>query len=416
MPTILNPDLYQMATEIANETYRKPSAYKSGFIVKKYKELGGQYGDDSKPKNLKRWFEEDWQDIAKIGYPVYRPTKRINAHTPLTASEIDPSNFLEQALLKQEIRGESNLPPFKKKGDSIVQSIIFKKDNFTLPQAREWLAKNGYKTEVDEKENTYRFRQEDPEEVKRSGFKHYITKPLGNSGIELVIGYKKLTGGKLKAAEIKEMLRTTYHPESPPQFSGDWVVDPELSSDYAKVYYSPSTGKAAVAHRGTQGASDWINNLAYATGTYELTDRFKEGKRVQEAAERKYGKQNISTLGHSQGAVLARKLGSDTKEVINVNPAYLFEKPKKNEFNIRSSSDIVSGLYAPVAKARKILYPKYSTERDITVESKNPFDIKGEHSTGILERLGEQEIGTGAGYSTLRNRRRRGIFDSTGFF
>ena len=30
-----NPELYEKAKEIADETYKKPSAYKSGFIVKK---------------------------------------------------------------------------------------------------------------------------------------------------------------------------------------------------------------------------------------------------------------------------------------------------------------------------------------------------------------------------------------------
>ena len=28
---------------MADEIYEKPSAYKSGYIVKKYKELGGKY-------------------------------------------------------------------------------------------------------------------------------------------------------------------------------------------------------------------------------------------------------------------------------------------------------------------------------------------------------------------------------------
>jgi hypothetical protein len=40
MPLILNKELYEKAKQIANETYKKPSAYKSAYIVKQYKQLG----------------------------------------------------------------------------------------------------------------------------------------------------------------------------------------------------------------------------------------------------------------------------------------------------------------------------------------------------------------------------------------
>lgn len=112
MPIIDNPKLYEKAKQIADEKYTKPSAYKSGFIVKKYKELGGTYTDDNEPKNLKRWFKEDWQDVAGLSYPVYRPTKRITKDTPLTPDEIDPINLAQQSRLKQKYRGKYNLPPF----------------------------------------------------------------------------------------------------------------------------------------------------------------------------------------------------------------------------------------------------------------------------------------------------------------
>jgi hypothetical protein len=55
MPTIDNPKLYKQAKEIVYDRYDKPSAYRSMALVKLYKELGGTYTDDGKPKNLKRW-------------------------------------------------------------------------------------------------------------------------------------------------------------------------------------------------------------------------------------------------------------------------------------------------------------------------------------------------------------------------
>lgn len=113
--SIDNTKLYELARKIADETYKKPSAYKSGFIVKKYKELGGTYTDNKKPKKLKNWFKEEWKDIGHKNYPVYRPTKRINKNTPLTIDEIDKNNLIKQIKLKQKIKGKT-LPPFLKKG------------------------------------------------------------------------------------------------------------------------------------------------------------------------------------------------------------------------------------------------------------------------------------------------------------
>lgn len=113
MPIILDQKLYDRVKTEADDKYKKPSAYKSGWIVKTYKERGGKYGDDGKTKNLKRWFQEKWKSIADDdAYPVYRPTIRIDEETPLTATEIDPEQAIQQIKLKQKIKGDKNLPPF----------------------------------------------------------------------------------------------------------------------------------------------------------------------------------------------------------------------------------------------------------------------------------------------------------------
>jgi hypothetical protein len=113
MPIIDNQELYDFVKNEANKIYKKPSAYKSGWIVKTYKELGGTYTDDNKPKKLARWFKEDWGDIGGLNYPVYRPFKKITEETPLTIYEIDPLQAKQQIKLKQKIKGKYNLPPFK---------------------------------------------------------------------------------------------------------------------------------------------------------------------------------------------------------------------------------------------------------------------------------------------------------------
>ena len=218
---------------------------------------------------------------------------------------------------------------------------------------------------------------------------------------------KKLKGGKVGAKDLEEVIKETYS-KNPKNEIGEYILDKDLSTDEQKVYYNPKTGQALVSHRGTEGTlKDWSNNVAYAVGKYEDTDRYKRGEKVQKEAIKKYGKENISTIGHSQGAVLSRKLGKDTKEVINVNPAYKGEKQAKNEYNVRSGSDVVSALVAPVNKVKDAASSAYnyvfkpknkkkkSTENNITIkaETYNPLT---EHSPDILDRLPEgTEIGAG---------------------
>jgi len=115
MVIIVNKDIYKQAKNIADNTYKKNSAYKSGYIQKLYKNMGGQYIDDNKEKKLSRWFREDWSDIGDLKYPVYRPSKKISVNTPLLISEIDKDNLKKQIKLKQKYKGEKNLPSFKPK-------------------------------------------------------------------------------------------------------------------------------------------------------------------------------------------------------------------------------------------------------------------------------------------------------------
>ena len=113
MPIIDDMDLYNLVKKEADQIYKKPSAYKSGWIVKTYKQRGGTYTDDNQEKNLERWFKEDWGDIGGKEYPVYRPFKRVSSKTPLTVNEIDPEQAKQQINLKQKIKGKAYLPSFK---------------------------------------------------------------------------------------------------------------------------------------------------------------------------------------------------------------------------------------------------------------------------------------------------------------
>jgi hypothetical protein len=90
----------------------KHSAYRSGLVVKKYKEeFKKKYGDEpayegtKKGSNLDRWFREKWEsDTGKIGYTdkssVYRPTIRITKDTPKTFSELSNKDIKKAKIEK----------------------------------------------------------------------------------------------------------------------------------------------------------------------------------------------------------------------------------------------------------------------------------------------------------------------------
>lgn len=145
MPTPTDQTLYEEAKDFIYSKYKKNSAFRSGAVVKEYKQrFADKYGstppyrDDDQPKRLKRWFDEKWIDINPLlgksadAYPLFRPTKYVNKDTPTLFQEIPKSRLNEQYKLKQKIKGERNLPTFlpenlypKKVGGMIVKSYEY---------------------------------------------------------------------------------------------------------------------------------------------------------------------------------------------------------------------------------------------------------------------------------------------------
>jgi hypothetical protein len=148
-----------------------------------------------------------------------------------------------------------------------------------------------------------------------------------------------------------------------------FTKDDELSTGKTKVF--TKDGKTIVAHRGTASLQDWGNNLAYAVGgnaLYKTTDRYKHAKQIQRQAEKKYGRENITTIGHSQAGLQAELLGKKGSETITYNKASrpFTNVPSKNQTDIRTSNDLISSFG-----------PKRSN--DITIRSKT-FNPLKEHS------------------------------------
>jgi len=99
--------LYEKIKNELFEKYIKPSAYRSGLLVKKYKEEyikkygnNNYYKGNKENSNLKRWFDEKWMNQrGEVGYKkkgdIYRPTIRINEKTPTTFNELTKQQIIK---------------------------------------------------------------------------------------------------------------------------------------------------------------------------------------------------------------------------------------------------------------------------------------------------------------------------------
>ena len=109
MPKPTDEKLYESIKKNLFKKYVKPSAYRSGLLVQKYKEEyikkhnnHNYYIGSKENSNLKRWFNEKWTNQrGEIGYKnksdVYRPTIRINDKTPTTFNELT-KNQIKKAM------------------------------------------------------------------------------------------------------------------------------------------------------------------------------------------------------------------------------------------------------------------------------------------------------------------------------
>lgn len=118
MPEPANAELYKKIKDKIYSQYPKHSAYRSGLLVKSYKEAGGTYkGNKKEDEGLSLWFRSEWKNQrGEAGYKyksdVYRPTKRINEKTPTTFSELTKEQ-IEKA--RQEKARTGKVKKFDKK-------------------------------------------------------------------------------------------------------------------------------------------------------------------------------------------------------------------------------------------------------------------------------------------------------------
>ena len=204
-----------------------------------------------------------------------------------------------------------------------------------------------------------------------------------------------MKGCGIIVSQLNKFVNASYD-DTPPETIDNYHLDKQLSNKKVKVYHNET--KLVVVNRGTTGtASDWANNVRYGLGTYDETDRLAQAVTTQKAVIEKYGRLPDLNIGHSQSAIITRKLNAMglCEEVINVNGAITNEGQRKNEFNVRSSSDVVSAL--------SMVNPWMKEHKNTTIQAEtwNPLT---EHSANILGRLDPNKmIGSGLKTNELSN-------------
>jgi len=71
-----------------------------------------------------------------------------------------------------------------------IQSVLFDKTKWTKKSSLQWLLKHNYKfIKCHETDHYYRYRQEDPEQLKKEGFTDYRNIKQSND-VVLVVAYR----------------------------------------------------------------------------------------------------------------------------------------------------------------------------------------------------------------------------------
>jgi len=230
----------------------------------------------------------------------------------------------------------------------------------------------------------YKVINTETKEVKSSG----STKKDAKAQLRLLRGLEK-KGGALQADQIKDVIDSSYMDES--KVPDGYVLDPDLSDSRVKVYKDLNSDQVIVAHRGSKGWRDWLDNAYYAsTGNIRGSSTYKDAKSRQQKAIDKYGANNIISVGHSRAGKYVEELNKEqpVKEVITYNKAVaphdVFQSNPENQTDVRTSKDVVS-LLTPL---------QFSKNKSVVIPVSG-WDLLKSHGTSALGSLGNKLIGKG---------------------
>jgi putative lipase involved disintegration of autophagic bodies len=191
--------------------------------------------------------------------------------------------------------------------------------------------------------------------------------------------YQNMSGGSLSAQQTKDLLNSSYNKKN--KDYGDFKIDKKLSGKRTKVYYNEKEDMPVVVHRGTASIQDVGTDIGLAFG--HRGDRFKHAKKIQKKAEKKYGADNMATIGHSLGGILAEEVGGNSKNVITLNKAVtpweLNRKNGENQTDIKTENDPVSML-------------NHFSKNKASVIKSDGWNPLAEHTVDVLDRVDPNKI------------------------
>lgn len=121
----LDKDIYNRAKKLADEKYKKHSAYKSMYMMEQYEKLGGRINKNLKKSGTATWNKEKWVNLSAIAmgiesniknltacgekHPkqkknptICRPTKKVNKDTPKLAQSFSKSQIKKALEIKKK--------------------------------------------------------------------------------------------------------------------------------------------------------------------------------------------------------------------------------------------------------------------------------------------------------------------------
>jgi hypothetical protein len=199
-----------------------------------------------------------------------------------------------------------------------------------------------------------------------------------------------LIGNGMNANLLKQFIDYSYLGNTSIAPDG-FQIDTPLSDSRVKVYTKNNSKDVIVTHRGSVGASDWIDNARYAlSGKVKGTKTYNLHRERHKKAVEKYGASNIIAIGHSRAGLYIQELQKEfpIKENITYNKASGFHdigrENDPNQTDVRVGNDIVS-LLAPLQKRPNQIVNISGT--------KNPLNFNTAHQSSEIDKLGDTYIG-----------------------
>ena len=130
------------------------------------------------------------------------------------------------------------------------------------------------------------------------------------------------------------------------KLEGDgYIMDKKLSDHNNQIYYNPNNKKLVHNVVGSHTLHDWVDNAKIAVGFgFKESNRYKTSHKKLRQAKEKYGINDATVVGHSQGAYTAGMISGKNDKVVTLNKAATIgQKVRNNEQHFRTD-DLVSVL------------------------------------------------------------------------